>query len=181
MGKIRNVLKPAVEITGCIIMCLGLYIAGLSALHIGIANCSQKIKSQSHLEEVMKVETKKLGLEDKKINAIYDHDFGNVTYVKKYNMNDDWDKTISEGYDYVLVLSSRSEPYPLFSKALNVGMLRTNLYHIYGGHCDANVGEEVGHAVIEWDKKWYNFDSIAKHMLYYYPKVLIYAATGLKI
>lgn len=181
MGKIKNTLDSIAKITVCSMLSAGLYLMCLSGLHVGVANCSQKIKSQSHLEEVMKVEMKKLGIEDKKIKAIYDPDFGNVTYAKKYNLKDSWDRNLSEGYDYVVVLSSQSQPWPLFTNALNVGMLRTELYHIYDGHCDANLGEDVGHTMIEPDEKWYNFDSIAKHMLYYHPKALFYAATGLKI
>ncbi len=181
MGKIKKALSSVGKIAGCSFLAFGVYTLSLSGLHVGVANCSQKIKSQSHLEEVMKVEMKNLGIENKKIKAVYDHDFGNVTYVKKYDMNNDWDKHESEGYNYALVLSSQSQPWPLFTNALNVGMLRKNLYHIYAGHCDANLGKEVGHTMIEEDEKWYNLDNISKHFFYYHPKALIYAATGLKI
>lgn len=181
MGKIKKTLGSIGKIVSYSFLGAGFYLMGLSGLQLGVANLSQKIKSQSHMEEIMKAEMKKLGMEDKKIKAVYDHDFGNVTYAKKYDMNDGWDESISDGYDYVLVLSSQSQPFPVGSNALNVGMLRKNLYHIYDGHCDANLGEEIGSTMIEEDEKWYNLDNIVKHMFYYHPKALIYASTGLKI
>lgn len=95
------------------------YPASMALLDRYADSIAVPFKNRSHLEDIFKVEAKKLGIENKKIEVIYDVELSGplVAYAQKVGQN-----------EYKIVLGPT---------AYNTSSLKHELYHIADGHCDA--------------------------------------------
>jgi len=111
----------------------------------------ENIRDKIHLEKLLKQEKKKLGIENKNINAYFCNTI-ETSGARKINEN---------SYEIFLAKDQR---------AFNV--LRHELYHVADGHCDK------GYELFNNGRK---FEKTIRYLLINEPKASIYGATGLKL